>query len=254
MMYDKKEITILNEIVEIIYMTPSFDEMRMTFLEALQMLVHYNQSSFYLASDNKDHILAKPLGVGISDSELQRYIDEYEDKDYTRWIFMSGKSIAYRESDLIADEVRERNEYFREIYLPAHIFYSAQISIAYKGTFLGVISLYRDKETGDFSEKDMALLEFLKDHLENRSGVAAKKKYDGADSIKGRVHFDAYEFMNKYSLTSREVEVLGLLFAGMTNDKICESLVISANTLKRHMSSIYKKLEINNRWELINYI
>ena len=49
------------------------------------------------------------------------------------------------------------------------------------------------------------------------------------------------------SLTDREREVLELLARGMTNKEIAEDLVISTNTVKRHLKAIFEKLEIHTR-------
>lgn len=48
-------------------------------------------------------------------------------------------------------------------------------------------------------------------------------------------------------LTPREREVLGLLAQGMTNKEIAEVLVITANTVKRHLKSIFSKLDVHTR-------
>lgn len=48
-------------------------------------------------------------------------------------------------------------------------------------------------------------------------------------------------------LTDREREVLDLLVQGMTNNGIAETLVISPNTVKRHLKAIFTKLEVNTR-------
>lgn len=48
-------------------------------------------------------------------------------------------------------------------------------------------------------------------------------------------------------LTDRERQVLGLLAHGMTNKEIAETLVISPNTVKRHLKAIFAKLGIRTR-------
>ena len=50
-------------------------------------------------------------------------------------------------------------------------------------------------------------------------------------------------------LTDREVEILELLAAGLTNPEIAEKLVISAGTVKKHASNIYGKLGVSSRTE-----
>jgi DNA-binding NarL/FixJ family response regulator len=49
------------------------------------------------------------------------------------------------------------------------------------------------------------------------------------------------------ALTSREVEVLALLARGRTNKEIAETLVISPNTVKRHLKAIFDKLGVHTR-------
>jgi DNA-binding NarL/FixJ family response regulator len=48
-------------------------------------------------------------------------------------------------------------------------------------------------------------------------------------------------------LSGRELEVLGLLAEGLANHEIAESLVISASTVRNHISSILLKLQVDNR-------
>jgi two-component system nitrate/nitrite response regulator NarP len=49
------------------------------------------------------------------------------------------------------------------------------------------------------------------------------------------------------ALTEREREVLELLAKGLTNKEIAETLVITTNTVKRHLKSIFAKLDIHTR-------
>jgi DNA-binding CsgD family transcriptional regulator len=48
-------------------------------------------------------------------------------------------------------------------------------------------------------------------------------------------------------LSARELEVLRLVAAGMTNRAIAETLVISEKTVARHVSNIFTKLDLSTR-------
>jgi ATP/maltotriose-dependent transcriptional regulator MalT len=48
-------------------------------------------------------------------------------------------------------------------------------------------------------------------------------------------------------LTSREVEVLGLVAEGLTNIQIAQRLFLSPRTVQRHLNSIYHKLGVSSR-------
>ena len=49
------------------------------------------------------------------------------------------------------------------------------------------------------------------------------------------------------ALTEREHEVLDLLAQGLTNKEIAEKLVITTNTVKRHLKAIFEKLDVHTR-------
>jgi LuxR family maltose regulon positive regulatory protein len=52
-------------------------------------------------------------------------------------------------------------------------------------------------------------------------------------------------------LTARELEVLGLLAAGKTNQAIASELVITLDTVKRHITHIFAKLAVANRTQAV---
>ena len=60
------------------------------------------------------------------------------------------------------------------------------------------------------------------------------------------------ELVDEHNLSDREAEVLPLIFAGYTNQKIADELFVSLNTIKFHVRNIYKKLNIKNKKEAID--
>ena len=52
-------------------------------------------------------------------------------------------------------------------------------------------------------------------------------------------------------LSKRELEVYNTLLQLKTNAEIADQLCISQNTLKTHISKIYKKLELKSRKDLL---
>jgi two-component system response regulator DegU len=57
----------------------------------------------------------------------------------------------------------------------------------------------------------------------------------------------ANEPMN--SLTKREVEILRLVAEGLTNEEIGKRIFISEKTVKTHLTNIFDKLKVNNRFK-----
>ncbi|WP_299667622.1 7TM diverse intracellular signaling domain-containing protein [uncultured Polaribacter sp.] len=56
----------------------------------------------------------------------------------------------------------------------------------------------------------------------------------------------------KYELSTREIDVLLLVYKGFANNKIASDLNISLNTVKYHIRNIYEKLNINSKNEAID--
>lgn len=52
-------------------------------------------------------------------------------------------------------------------------------------------------------------------------------------------------------LSEREMDILKLLYEGVSNNQIAAQLFISNNTLKTHLKNIYFKLDVNNRYSVI---
>ena len=52
-------------------------------------------------------------------------------------------------------------------------------------------------------------------------------------------------------LTERELEVLGLLAAGASNRAIAQQLVVTQETVKKHLSHLFDKLGVANRTQAV---
>ena len=82
--------------------------------------------------------------------------------------------------------------------------------------------------------------------------------------MRGKKYYDSdlVSFINKSKavdsraalLTIREKEVLQELGKGLSNEQIGKALFISVNTVKKHISSIMSKLNLEHRTQLILYI
>jgi len=57
----------------------------------------------------------------------------------------------------------------------------------------------------------------------------------------------------KETLTPREKEILSILISGCTNKDIAKALYISEKTVKSHLNSIFKKLNVSHRLQAILY-
>jgi DNA-binding CsgD family transcriptional regulator len=57
--------------------------------------------------------------------------------------------------------------------------------------------------------------------------------------------------LSALAVSPREREVVALILSGETNAAIADRLFISESTVKKHVNSIFRKLGISSRWELV---
>lgn len=58
------------------------------------------------------------------------------------------------------------------------------------------------------------------------------------------------DFVQKYGISKRELEIIKLISEGKTNQDIADALFISIETVKDHNSNIYLKTDVKNRTQL----
>lgn len=233
---------VLNNIIYKIYTTKDFDKMRSELMERLKLLLDFDSGDFFLSGE--DNKLCNPVTFNCEANRTELY----DDIDYSRGVMYSGKTMVYRETDIISDEVRIKTDYYKNVYQPNGWHYAIQVILAANKKFLGVITLYRNIGKDNFKYDDIFLLDMLKEHLSFRLNQEKKGREIGHGKL------SVVEATEKYQLTKRESNILQLLLDGLENDEICDELSISVNTLKKHVLNIYKKLNINNRVQMFKMI
>lgn len=234
----------LNNIIYKIYTTENFDDMRYEILDQLKMVLDFDSADFYMASREEGKLLCDPVTYNC-DMDLS---EMYEDLDYSRGIVASGKMLIYRETDIISDEARVQTDYYQKVYKPNNWHYALQMVVARNKKFLGAITFYRTIGKENFLYDDIFVLDMLKDHLAYRLEQFYKSEEAGMDKI------TVTEAVVKYDLTKREHMILKQLMSGKDHTQICEELVISSNTLKKHILNIYRKMGIKNRVQLFKMV
>jgi DNA-binding CsgD family transcriptional regulator len=62
--------------------------------------------------------------------------------------------------------------------------------------------------------------------------------------------FDAH-LQLRYNLTNRQLEVIHYILKGWPNLQIANHIFVCTNTIKSHLTGIYKKLGVSNRAQMI---
>lgn len=112
---------------------------------------------------------------------------------------------------------------------------------------MGLLRLYREADKPPFSERDMFVLEQLHKHFAYRLVYEAKKGDTRYFFAKGYHE----KLCRQYGLTSREGEMLDLAVHGLSNEDIAQKMNISIHTVKKHFHSIYTKMNVRNRVQML---
>ena len=107
------------------------------------------------------------------------------------------------------------------------------------------IALARLSIASGQSQEARPLLEGARTELEQLGATPTLSQIDELDA--------APEFHTGPILTQREVEVLRLVAAGLTNAEIAEDLFISRHTVDHHLRSIYRKVDVRSRAAATRY-
>lgn len=76
----------------------------------------------------------------------------------------------------------------------------------------------------------------------------AVKLVSEIEEIPTAMSFDT--FIEKYSITSREAEIVQYIYQGKTNQEIADRLFVTVQTIKDHTHRIYQKTEVKSRAQL----
>jgi DNA-binding NarL/FixJ family response regulator len=85
--------------------------------------------------------------------------------------------------------------------------------------------------------------------------IDGKKHFPAASELK-TVPDDSYffdDFLKKYQLTKREVEIIRMICREMSTKEIATSLFLSELTINTHRRNILRKLEVKNVAGLVNF-
>ncbi|SDA25989.1 regulatory protein, luxR family [Ruminococcus sp. YE71] len=249
MLSEREWITINNILLELY----SIDDIHILFqriMNVLHSLIHYSKGYITLLDDNEHIREDMSFFVGMDEKIIRKYISYYFDDDYLRYLFeISIETTIFQDTKIVSEEMRRETSFYKNFLEVIGGQFGCGLLIIHNGKLIGILSLFKSINMGDFTEKDIYILDILKFHIENM----LKKHLSSNDGINTNDKFfeDAAE---KFELTLRETEVLKLLCSGFSNSGISDMLAVSLSTVKTHIYNIYTKTGVNSRAQLINMI
>ncbi|MBR2783866.1 MAG: GAF domain-containing protein [Firmicutes bacterium] len=242
----KNDFLCLNSIIYIIYNEPDFLSLRRRVLELVQTLIPCAFASFMTARPGPGGPLLSDPVCRPEDMPVEQAYQEMQQQDYSRWLMYGDRCTVVRASDLLPEEERVQTLYYRTCFAPFGLHYAVDAALIRQGGALGVLSLYRGKEAGDFTADEVFLLQALAEHLAARFAREAGRQEQAAEWEQSPAGQQT-EISRRFRLTRREAQVLAALLQGDDTAQISRELCISPHTLKKHQQSIYRKCGVGSR-------
>ena len=229
--------SVLNHVIYKIYSTGDITQMRKNFLEQMRMVLDFDGAEFYLTDLKDSHRFCNGVKYNCEIDGENMFYEMLKKSSLT----FLGKSIVFRETDIIPSEIRLKSSYYKEYYVLNNWQYSMHLLLGDGNDCVGLVTLYRTIGKDNFDSDDMYILELMKDHLLFRLSEERKNR----EGVKEKLTVS--EAAQQHHLTNREKTILSLLMEGKENSEISSELSISVNTLKKHILNIYRKMDIKNR-------
>ncbi len=212
-----------------------------------RMLIPYSRGYFLVLDEEGQIDDGNSSFMGMDDQICQMYMRSYYDKDYMKYTFdLSKHSITYRDTDIIEEELRRKTDFYLGFLKPNHIPYGAGILLRRHGRNIGIVNFFRSEGEGDFSDKDLYILDVLKEHISHILSRLLKQEQRPAYDKNYIIRNAAAE----YALTRREQEALYYLYEGMSNAEIGDTMNISISTVKKHVFNLFQKCGAESRVHL----
>ena len=161
----------------------------------------------------------------------------------------------YRLSEVVPDPHRLRQSEFFRRYMAAEGWYYSASSLFWESDRLASeIVIRRTAEQGDFTMREMALLQRLHPHLQTtlRRLSAVQRRAGAAGTIPpaDEAKHDAIRAL-PVELTVAERELVHFVRIGFSNKEIAVRLDKSVRTVKTQLTSVYKKCGVRSRSRLL---
>lgn len=192
----------------------------------------YAQTILWHADDQGN--LYNPTQHKLSDEAFTNYLMEYQFYDLlhpSKQVELFRQNKALRLADLTIHENYEDTPFYRHFLKKYDLHDEMVVALLHNDSFVGVLGMAQKNHASKYSIRDKKILHLLSDVIASK--LLHEKQAE--TSI----------------LSTREIEVAQLVKKGWTNQKIGQHLYISVNTVKKHLQSIYRKFNIQNKIQLV---
>lgn len=200
--------------------------------------------SAHLISYDDEQNISDFITVNIKKKTIENYRENFQTLDPIKNKYFNQPQAI--KSTLLFDYNKwTRKSYFKD-FLDVHDFYYlCGIDIHNHQKILITISLIRNKYESDFTTPELLFLNRISPSISSHIILLKELNPDSFHRKRFAANVDIFNF------TPREKEIARLVKTGLSNKEISERLLISVNTVKKHLQNIYKKSEVGSKRALI---
>lgn len=239
----EREIPLFNDLILSTYYSKSLLDYGQNLLKNIHGLVPYNQGYFLIINEDGEIDTKNSIFSGMDDKTKDDYINNYFKIDYINHFYQYTNDFLFKDSDLFNSKYRKSSDFYKKYLKPQELENGCGLIITHENKVIAIVNLLRTIKSPDISSNEIDTLKYLKGHIK-----------------KNILHFLESKINNIIDtelislLTDREIEVLNCILKNYTNKEIADELFISISTVKKHIYSIYKKLNVRNRNSLLEIL
>lgn len=208
------------------------DNLRSAIQHKLDEYFGYSHTIFWQTDEQGN--LSNPINYVLNDHALHHYVDEYYAHDVLHprknlQLFKQNKAL--RLVDVMPYHLIEQSVFYTEFLTRFQLHDEMVIALFHQQSFVGVLGMARENTRNKFSIKDKKIVHLLSNVIASALLHESKQSFN--------------------QLTERELEIAHLVKSGWSNQKIANQLYISINTVKKHLQSIYRKCDVQNKIQLV---
>lgn len=230
------------DVIDIAYSGRNRTEMLEAVLRKLEGIIGVSSAAFVPWNpDAQQFRLDGNAVINSSSDVLALYLKHYATCDPylgTQSHLTIAMNQAVKITDFISVSRYKETQYARELAPLIPCFYEMNVTLNCRQRILGGLALHRTRRERDFGERDREILTLIAPHLA-RALYNLELGAPQGPSI-GSSH-----------LSPRQTEIARLVSHGLSNREIAERLFIAEQTVKDHLRSVFEKLKVKRRTQLL---
>lgn len=236
-----QEVSLLFQTIQRLSEARETDEFRQSFCEDLLSLVKADFAASFVWSPDEGRF-TQCVALNMDPGNLAKYDAYYQFRDPITFGLQRRKEATFV-SEVLPQNELEKTEFFNDFLMADGLHHGMNLFAYDRDRNVGDVRIWRKKNRPDFGWREAIILDTLLPHFRN----ALLR----IEALKTQGPLDGPTLARVHHLTAREAEVGVLVYQGLTDREIASALGVAFSTVRTHLKSLFTKLAVTNRSELV---